>query len=162
MPGLGRPLCTAVLAVNGRETGALHRSVLDRVAEVAVRLGCGGVASLARLPVTFDAASARRLRRELDQVIAFADAARLTGWTLGDLAVAPGERAVPVLDTPEGRLWADPLHGFELRAEHGVRRVTELPPLTGTARRTALTVLAGPFTEAVARGGELNVYERLP
>lgn len=150
----------AVLTVNGRDTGLLHRSVLDRVAEVATRLGCANAASLGSLPVTFDGAAAGRLRRELDEVIAFADAARLSGWALGELAVAPGDRAVPVLDMPEGRLWAHPRHGFELRGEGGVRRVTELPSLEGEARRVALTSLVGPLAEAVARGGELNVDER--
>lgn len=160
MPGLGSPLCVAVLAVNGRDRSLLHRSVLDRVAEVAARLGCRNAASLGGLPVSFNDATVGRLRRELDQVIAFADAARLTGWALGELAVAPGERAVPVLDMPGGRLWAHPQHGFELRGADGVRRVTELPSLPGTARRVALTSLVGPLADAVARGGELNVYGR--
>lgn len=160
MSGLGSPLGMAVLTVNGRDTGLLHRSVLDRVAEVAARLGCPNAASLGQLPVTFDGAAAARLRRELAEVIAFADAARLSGWTLGEIAVAPGERAVPVLDMPGGRLWAHPQHGFELRGEDGVRRVTALPSLEGKARRVALTSLVGPLAEAVARGGELNVDER--
>ncbi|GAA4096720.1 MULTISPECIES: hypothetical protein [Actinomadura] len=149
-----------LLTVNGRDMGLIHRSVLDRVAEIADRLGCRGAMALGGPPASFAGADVARLRRDLDQVIAFADAARRTGWTLGDIAVAPGEQPEPVLDTPQGRLWAHPVRGFELHGADGVRRVTELAEPRGTARRTPLARLITPLAEAAARAQVLEVHQR--
>ncbi|MFC5747737.1 hypothetical protein [Actinomadura rugatobispora] len=149
------------LTVDGRDAGLVHRSVLERVAEIAGRLGCRAAVALGLPPVSYDGAGLARLRRDLDQVIAFADASRRTGWELGDLAVAPGERPVPVLDTPQGVLWADALRGFELRGTGGAaRRVTELAEPPGTARRTPLTRLIEPLAEAAGRARVLEVREQ--
>ncbi|XVQ11458.1 hypothetical protein ACQP1W_02440 [Spirillospora sp. CA-255316] len=155
----GRAAMVAV-TVDGRDAGLVHRSVLDRVAEIAARLGCRGAVALGRPPAAFDGAAVPRLRRDLDQVIAFADASRRTGWELGGIAVAPGEEPVPVLDTPEGTLWAHPLRGFELRGPEGARRVTELAEPPGTARRAPLARLIAPLAEAAARARVLEVRER--
>lgn len=152
------PADMALLTVDGEPAGRIHRSVLDRVAEIAGRLGCRGAAALGGSPVSFDRAAMARLRCDLEQVAAFADAARSTGWVLGDIAVAPGERPVPVLDTPQGGLWADAVRGFELHGPAGVRRVTELAEPPCTAQRTALRRLIAPLLEAAA-GRTLEVRE---
>jgi hypothetical protein len=147
----------AVLVVNGQDIGLIHRSVLDRVASIAARLERQNAVTLASLPASFDGTSLRRLRGDLDQVIAFADAARQTGWTLGSLAAAPADKAVPVLSTAHGMVWVHPARGFELHGKAGARRVTELAGWQGTARRAALTSLAAPLVEAVARARTLQV-----
>lgn len=149
-----------LLTVDGQDVGLVHHSVLDRVAEIADRLGCRAAVALSSPPASFDGSGVARLRRDMDQVIAFADAARRTGWVLGDIAVAPGEHSVPVLDTPQGRLWVHPVRGFELRGAGGVRRVTELAESPGTAQRTPLTCVIAPLAEAAARARVLKVYER--
>lgn len=157
MPGSEGRVSMAVLVVNGEDTGLIHRSVLDRVASIGSRLGCRAAATLASLPASFDGTSLRRLRGDLEQVIAFADAARQTGWTLGGLAAAPADRAVPVLSTAQGMVWVHPARGFELHETAGARRVTELAGWHGTARRAALTSLTAPLVEAVARARTLEV-----
>ena len=149
----------AVLAVDGVETHRIHRSVLERAAQIAGRLDCRAVARLAGPPVTYADAELRRLRRDLDQVIAFADAARHTGWVLGDVAAAPGDEPVQVLQLAQGVLWADAVRGFELHGSGGVRRVTELPGGPGTARRVPLPDLLTPLVESAARAEVLDVYE---
>lgn len=149
----------AVLAVDKADTYHIHHSILERAAQIADRLDCRAAARLASLPVTYADAELRRLRGDLDQVIAFADASRRTGWALGDVAVAPGEESVQVLELPEGVLWADAVRGFELHGADGVRRVTELPGGQGPARRVPLTDLFGPLTESAARAGVLDVFE---
>ncbi|GAA2404263.1 hypothetical protein GCM10010191_09970 [Actinomadura vinacea] len=156
LPG-GRNM--VLLTVDGDDTGLVHRSVLERVAEIAGRLGCCGAVALGRPPVSFDGADVQRLRRDLDQIIAFADAARRTGWVLGDIAVAPGEQPVAVLDTPLGVLWAHRDRGFELRGTGGVRPVTDLAEAPGSARRTPLTSLIEPLVEAAGRARVLKVCE---
>ncbi|GAA4336929.1 hypothetical protein GCM10023178_50110 [Actinomadura luteofluorescens] len=139
-----------LLTVDGEQVGHVHRSVLDRVAEIAGRLGCHDAVALARPPVTFDGSRVPRLRRDLEQVIAYAEAARQTGWVLGDLAVAPGEQAVPVMDTAQGKIWAHPVRGFELHGEAGVCRITELDEIPGTPQRTPLARLIAPLADAAA------------
>ncbi|OLT37710.1 hypothetical protein BJF79_05720 [Actinomadura sp. CNU-125] len=119
--------------------------MLDRVAEIAGRLGCGGAVALGAPPVSFRGDDVVRLRRDLHEVIAFMDAARRTGWVLGDVAVAPGELPVPVRETPEGRLWACSVRGFEVRGTSGVRRVAG-------ARRVPLAGLVAPQADAAALG----------
>jgi hypothetical protein len=148
----------AVLAVNGEEAHRIHRSVLERAAEIAGRLGCGGATRLADPPVTYADTELRLLRRDLDEVIAFADASGNTGWVLGDVAAAPGDEPVQVLRLPEGVLWADAVRGFELHGTSGVRRVTECPGGSGPARRVALPDLLTPLVESVARAEVLDVY----
>ncbi|MEV3922884.1 hypothetical protein [Actinomadura coerulea] len=146
-----------LLTVDGEQVGHVHRSVLDRVAEIAGRLGCRDAVALACPPVTFDGSRMPRLRRDLEQVIAYAEAARQTGWTLGDIAVAPGDQAVPVMDTAQGRVWAHPVRGFELHGEDGVCRVTELAEMPGTPQRTPLAHLIAPLVEAAARARVLEI-----
>ncbi|GGQ22413.1 hypothetical protein BKA00_007074 [Actinomadura coerulea] len=146
-----------LLTVDGEQVGHVHRSVLDRVAEIAGRLGCRDAVALACPPVTFDGSRMPRLRRDLEQVIAYAEAARQTGWVLGDIAVAPGDRAVPVMDTAQGKVWAHPVRGFELHGEAGVRRITELAEMPGTPRRTPLAHLIAPLVEAAARARVLEI-----
>ncbi|MFB4319806.1 hypothetical protein ACA361_37505 [Actinomadura sp. 21ATH] len=148
------------MTVNGQGFALVHRSVLERVAEIAGRLGCDGAAALGRLPASFESAGLARLRRELDQVVAFADAARCTGWALGEVAVAPGDRPERVLDTPEGTLWASSIRGYEVRGAAGTRRVTRLAGWPGQARRVPLTALAEPLLQAVARAGVLQIREQ--
>ncbi|MCO6009166.1 hypothetical protein NE236_29775 [Actinoallomurus purpureus] len=151
-----------VLVVDGEQTGLLHRSVLDRVVEIADRLDCRGAVRLGALPVSFSGAGLRRLRRDIDQVVAFSDATLRTGWTLGTLAVAPGDRPVPVAKTSEGTLWADSLRGFELHGPAGPQRVVTHPQLPATAHRTPLSGLTAPLVEAVAPARHLEVFERVP
>lgn len=159
MPGAQNRLCTAMMTVGDVEAGLIHRSVLDRVAEIAGRLGCHGAASLDSLPASFTGAYLHRMRRDLDEVMAFAEAADRTGWILGDLAAAPGDEPVPVLDTPDGRVWASSARGFELHGPGGARRLTELAGLSGTARRTALLLLIAPLAEAARRAQLLQIHE---
>ena len=159
MPGAQNRLCTAMMTVDDTKAGLIHRSVLDRVAEIAGRLGCRAAATLGALPASFTGTDLVRMRRDLDEVMAFVEAARRTGWVLGDLAAAPGDEPVPVLDTPVGRVWATSARGFELRGPDGVRHVTELTGLPGTARRTALLLLIAPLAEAAGRAGVLRLYE---
>ncbi|MEU9845495.1 hypothetical protein AB0C69_40540 [Actinomadura sp. NPDC048032] len=149
----------ALLIVDGVQVGHVHRSVLDRVAEIAGRLGCRDAVALAGPPVTFDSSRVPRLRRDLEQVIAYAEAARQTGWVLGDLAVAPGDQAVPVMDTAQGRIWAHPVRGFELHGEAGVRRITELAEMPGTPQRTPLARLIAPLADAAARAQVLEIAD---
>ncbi|SNR50936.1 hypothetical protein [Actinomadura mexicana] len=148
-----------LLTVDGEQVGHVHRSVLDRVAEIAGRLGCRDAVALAGPPVTFGGSCVPRLLRDLEQVIAYADAAQRTGWVLGDLAVAPGDRAVPVMDTAQGRLWAHPVRGFELHGATGVRRVVELAEAPGTPQRAPLARLIAPLAEAAARARVLEIGE---
>lgn len=150
-------LCLVTLAVDGARTGSVHQSILDRVAETARRLGLATAAELDRLPVAIGSARLPRLRRDLQEVAAFSDAARCTGWVLGDLAAAPGDQPVPVLDTPEGRLWATSAHGFEFLEPGGVRQVSSLAQVPGTARRVPLPFLIAPLAEAAARAGSLEL-----
>ena len=163
----GRQVGTVLIAVDGRAAGEVHHSVLARVADVAGRLGCREAARLAALPVTYEGTQIPGLWRDLDQVIAFADAARHTGWTLGTLTAAPVERAVPVADTPQGRLWVHPARGFELHDKRGVRKVATLDeivhagepgpfksPAAERARRVPLARLIAPLTQAVASGAQ--------
>ncbi|WP_141578184.1 hypothetical protein [Actinomadura sp. WMMA1423] len=146
-----------LLTVDGERVGHVHRSVLDRVAEIAGRLGCRDAVALGSPPVTFGGSCVPRLRRNLEQVIAYADAAQRTGWVLGEIAVAPGDRAVPVMETAQGRLWAHPVRGFELHDAAGVRRVTELAEMPGTPRRAPLACLIAPLAEAAARAQVLEI-----
>jgi hypothetical protein len=148
-----------MMTVGDVEAGLIHRSVLDRVAEIAGRLGCRGAASLDDLPASFAGACLHRMRLDLDEVMAFAEAADRTGWTLGDLAAAPGDEPVPVLDTPDGRVWASSARGFELHGPGGARHITELAGLPGTARRTALVLLITPLVEAARRTQLLRIHE---
>lgn len=149
----------AVLAVDKADAYHIHHSILERAAQIADRLDCRAAARLASLPATYADAELRRLRGDLEQVIAFADASRRTGWVLGDVAVAPGEQSVRVLELPEGVLWADAVRGFELHGADGVWRVTEVPGLKGHARRVPLTDLLAPLTESAGRAGVLEVFE---
>ncbi|MGI8330892.1 hypothetical protein ACRYCC_13080 [Actinomadura scrupuli] len=159
-PGPPDRLGMVLLAVDGDAAGLIHRSVLDRVADLDARLGCVGALTLRKLPTVFEGGSLRRLRRDLEQIIAFADAARSSGWALDELTAAPGDDPVPVLDDPRGRIWAHPVRGFELHGKSGVQRVTELPQMPGaTARRVPLTDLIVPLVEAAARARVLAVYE---
>lgn len=160
MAGLLDVMGIAVLAVDGEQVGLVHVSVPCLVAEIARRLGCREVPALGHMPASFKGDRLRRLRGDLDQVAAFADASRRTCWSLGELVVAPGEQPVPVLDTPQGKVWVHPLRGFELHAKTGVQRVTELARLPGTVRRTPLTDAMVPLTEAAARAQVLEMYER--
>ncbi|CNF03623.1 Uncharacterised protein [Mycobacterium tuberculosis] len=148
-----------MMTVGDVEAGLIHRSVLDRVAEMAGRLGCRGAASLGSLPASFTGACLHRMRLDLNEVMAFAEAADRTGWTLGDLAAAPGDEPVPVLDTPDGTVWASSARGFELRGPDGARYLTEVAGLPGTARRTALLLLIAPLAEAARRAQILQVHE---
>jgi hypothetical protein len=150
----------ALMTVNGQGFALVHRSVLERVAEIADRLGCRGAVALGRLPASFESARLARLRRDLDLVIAFADAARYTGWALGEMAVAPGDRPERVLDMSEGTLWAHSIRGFEVRGAAGTRRVTGLAGWPGTARRVPLTDLLEPLVRAVARARTLEMREQ--
>ena len=159
MPGAQNRLCTAVMTVGDAEAGLIHRSVLDRVVEIAGRLGCHSAASLDSRPASFTGAGLHRMRRDLDEVMTFAEAAQRTGWVLGDLAAAPGDEPVPVLDTPDGRVWASSARGFELHGPGGTRHVTELAGLPGTARRTALLLLIAPLAEAARRAQLLRIHE---
>ncbi|GAA4613473.1 hypothetical protein GCM10023195_58300 [Actinoallomurus liliacearum] len=145
------------LVVDGERTGLLHRSVLDRVVEIADRLGCRSAVAFGGLPVYFSGADLRRLRRDLDQVVAFADAARRTGWRLGGLSAAPGARPVRVAETSGGTLWADAVRGFVLRGSAGRRRGVPYARPSATARRTPLSGLTAPLVEAVARARVLEV-----
>ncbi|HEY8482403.1 MAG TPA: hypothetical protein VIL71_21465 [Spirillospora sp.] len=145
---------------DGREFSVVHRSVLDRVTEIADGLGCAAAAALGDLPVSFSGSRLERLRRDLEQVIAFADAARRTAWTIGDIAVAPADRKVMVMDMRQGELWADPVHGFELHGSGGMQRVTELDSVPGTARRVSLGGVIVPLAEAAARAEELQFLPR--
>lgn len=145
-------------AVDGEEAHRVHRSVLERAAEIAGRLDCRAAARLAEPPATYAGADLRRLRRDLEEVVAFADASRRTGWVLGDVAAAPGDEPVQVLELPEGGLWADAVRGFELHEASGVTRVTEWPGSDGPARRVALPVLLTPLVESAARAEALDVY----
>ena len=155
----GGPVNLAVLAVDGVEAHRVHRSVLERAARIASRLDCVAATRLAHPPVTYADAELRRLRRDLEQVIAFADASRHTGWVLGDVAAAPGDEPVQVLRLEQGMLWADAVRGFELHGTDGVQRVTEWPGMTGSARRVPLPVLLTPVIESAARAGKLDVYD---
>ncbi|WP_433183085.1 hypothetical protein [Actinoallomurus sp. CA-150999] len=150
-----------VLVVDGEQAGLLHRSVLDRVVEIADRLDCRSAAAFGALPASFSGADLRRLRRDMDQVVAFADAALRTGWTLGDLAVAPGDRPVRVAETSGGTLWADSVRGFELRGSADPRKGVTYAQPPATAQRTALSDLTAPLVEAVARARVLEVFERV-
>ncbi|WP_433467296.1 hypothetical protein [Spirillospora sp. CA-128828] len=146
-----------LLTVDGADVGLVHRSVLERVGEIAGRLGCRSAVALGSPPVSFAGSCLPRLRRDLEQIIAFSDAARRTGWVLGEIAVAPGDRAMPVMDTEQGKLWVHPVRGFELHGETGVRRVTELADVPGTPKRTSLGRLIAPLAEAAARARVLEV-----
>ncbi|MGH3243312.1 MAG: hypothetical protein ACRDNL_23235 [Spirillospora sp.] len=157
----GQDLASLVLlTAEGQDPALIHRSVLDRVAEIADRLGCRAAARLGWPPVVFRGAELARLRRDLEQVIAFADAVRRTGWVLGEMAVAPGDRPERVLETSEGGLFAYSARGFEWRDAAGSRPVTELSEASGTARRVPLTDLTEPLTRVVARAEILEVRER--
>lgn len=149
-----------LLTVNGRDSALVHRSVLDRVAEIADRLGCRVAVVLGSPPASFEGADLARLRRDLDQIVAFADAARRTGWVLDEIAVAPGDRPERILDMSEGSLWAHALRGFELRGAVGTRRVTGLAEFPGAVRRVPLTDLFEPLIRAAARARVLEVCER--
>lgn len=157
MPESCEPAGTAVLVVDGKDAGPVHLSVLASAADLGARLGCRTVVELGRPPARFDGERLRRLRRELNEVMAFADAARRTGWTLGRLAAAPCDRPVVVLDVPQGRVWAHPERGFELHDADGAHPITELAGLPGTARRTALSRLLLPLAEAAGRAERLEV-----
>lgn len=152
-------LYTAKMVADGAEAGLIHRSVLDRVTEIGGRLGCRATAALGALPASLTGQALRRLRRDLDELIAFADAVRYSGWVLGDLAAAPGDEPVPVLDTAAGRLWVSPVHGFELHESGGVRRITELAGTPGTAERAGLPLLLTPLAEVTARARLLEVRD---
>lgn len=159
-PGLTGRLGMVLLAVDGEAAGLIHRSVLDRVAEFAGRLGCRGALTLRTLPATFEGDGVPRLRRDLEQIIAFADAARRTGWMLDELVAAPGEHPVQVLDDPRGRIWVHPVRGFELHGTGGVQRITELSQAPGaSACRVPLLELIAPLAEAAGRATLLEVYE---
>lgn len=145
--------------VDGEIAGTVHRSVLNRAADLADRLGCPRAGRLRDLTVSFEGTDVPRLRRDLEQVIAFADAARRTGWELGGLAAAPADEAVCVLDTPGGRVWVHPVFGFEVHDGTGVRRITELAEEPGTVRRAPLAGLIAPVAEAAARAGVFEVRE---
>jgi hypothetical protein len=149
----------ALVTVNGQHFTSIHRSVLDRVAGIADRLGCRVAVVLGSPPASFEGAGLARLRRDLEQIIAFADATRRTGWVLGEIAVAPGDRPERVLETSEGSLWAHAIRGFELRGTAGTRRVTGLPGRPGTARRVPLTDLVEPLARALARAQVMEVHE---
>ncbi|TDC42488.1 hypothetical protein E1281_36135 [Actinomadura sp. KC345] len=150
----------AVLLREGKTVGHVHRSVLDRVSEIASRLGCREAAALGRLPVSFTGTGVPRLHRDLEQVIAFAAAARRTGWVLGEIAVAPAERPVLVMRTDKGRLWAHSARGFEMHDSAGVRQISELDSVPGVARRAPLTDLILPLAEAVAHARVLELRPR--
>lgn len=138
--------------VDGVEAGLVHQSVLDRITELADRLGCHNARRLGELPATFEPKALKGLRRDLDQIIAFADAARRTGWTLNGLVAAPGDQPVPVLETPRGWVWVDQIRGFELRGPEGAQRIRELPGAPGcVAERVPLPSLIAPLAAAAAR-----------
>ena len=149
-----------MLIREGEAVGRVHRSVLDRVSEIASRLGCREAVALGRLPASFAAGSMPRLHRDLEQVIAFAAAARRTGWVLGEIAVAPAERPVLVMRTEQGRLWAHPARGFEMHDSDGVRQVKKLDSVSGVARRAPLTDLILPLVEAAAHARVLELRPR--
>jgi hypothetical protein len=157
--GWPRLLGMAALVVDGADVTLVHRSVLDRTAEIAGRLGCRSAVALGSLPASFNGAALRPLRRDLDQIAAFADAALRTGWVLGDLAMAPGDQPDPVLEAPEGRLRVDPVRGFELCGSHGPQRVISLAQMPGMARRTTLARLVAPLVDAVARAHVLEAFD---
>lgn len=138
-------------AVDGVEAGLVHRSVLARITELADRLGCRTACRLGALPASFEQAVLKGLRRDLDQIIAFADAARRTGWMLNGLTAAPGDKPVQVLETPLGCVWVHQTRGFELRGPGGTERITELPEAPGcAAQRVPLPGLIAPLAEAAA------------
>ncbi|QKG23348.1 hypothetical protein [Actinomadura verrucosospora] len=159
MPSAHDRLGAALILVDGVEAGAIHRSVLERVSEIGARLCCCCALKLGGLPASYASAALRQLGRDLEEVMAFAQAARRTGWVLGDLAAAPGDGPVPVMDTPDGRLWARSAHGFELHGPGGVRQITELPGTPGTAARAPLPQLIAPLAAAAARAELLEVAE---
>ncbi|QKG23257.1 hypothetical protein [Actinomadura verrucosospora] len=159
MPSAHDRLGTALILVDGDATGPIHRSVLERVSEIGARLCCCSAATLGGLPASYTDAALRQLRRDLEEVMAFAQAARRTGWVLGDLVAAPGDAPVPVMDTPDGRLWARSTRGFELHGPGGARQITELPGTPGTAARTPLPQLIAPLAAAAARAELLEVVE---
>ncbi|MFC5750707.1 hypothetical protein [Actinomadura rugatobispora] len=150
-----------VLLTVDEENVLIHRSVLDRVAEIAERLECRSAVALGSPAAVFEEGAAlARLRRDLDQIIALADAAWRTGRLLGDIAVAPGDQPERVLDTAEGRLWAHALRRLELHGTASPRRVTELREPPGTARRAPLSNLIEPLAQAAARARVLDRRER--
>lgn len=149
----------AALVLDGADVTLMHRSVLDRTAEIADRLGCQSAVVLGSLPASFNGAALRPLRRELCQIAAFAEAALRTGWVLGDLAVAPGDQPELVLEAPEGRLRVDPVCGFELCGSCGWQRVISLAKMPGTVRRTSLAHLIAPLVDAAARVQVLEVFD---
>lgn len=150
----------AVVVVDGVDTVLIHRSVLNRVAEIAFRLGCHGATPLGRRPASLSGTQVSWLRRDLDQVMAFADATLRTGWELWELAAAPADEPVPVLGAPHGRIWVDPARGFELRGTGGgPQRTAVWEQLSGTARRVALSRLIAPLSGAAARAQVLEIHE---
>lgn len=149
-----------LLVVDGNAAGAVHRSLLDRVAELGERLGCRRANGLRELPAAYEGGALRTLLRDLDEIVAFADAARRTGWELDGLAAAPGDESVAVLDEPRGTIRVHPQRGFEFHRDGGVQRVTELPQLPGASSQpVALTKLMVPLVEAAARAGRLDLHE---
>jgi hypothetical protein len=157
MSAAERRLCLVTLAVDGAPAGSVHQSILDRVAEIARRLDLPTAARVDGLPVAFDSAMLPCLKRELREVAAFSDAARRTGWVLGDLAAAPGDQPVPVLDTPEGRLWATSARGFAFLELGGAHPVNGLARAPGTPRRIPLLFLMAPLAEAAAQAELLEL-----
>ncbi|URM98902.1 hypothetical protein LUW76_33765 [Actinomadura madurae] len=146
-------------SVDGEVWGALHGSVLERVVGIAERLGCVRAPVLGQPSVVVRDRELRGLVLDLEQVVAFADAARATGWALGRLAAAPWNEAVAVLDDTRGRIWVHPARGFELHHAGGVRRITELPGVaSGPARRVPLVELIGPLVEAASRAMVLELF----
>lgn len=159
MPEPYEPVGMAVFTVDGQDAGTVHVSVLAAAARLAGRLGGRTATALGALPVRFAGEEMTPLRRDLREVLAFADVSRRTGWTLGPLAAAPEDRQVPVLDTPEGRVWAHPVRGFELHQAGAAHRITELAGLPGGAQRVAFTQLLGPLADAAGRAGELRISQ---
>jgi hypothetical protein len=150
----------AVVVVNGVDTVLIHRSVLNRVAEIAFRLGCHEATPLVRRPASLSGTQVPRLRRDLEQVMAFADATLRTGWQLWEVAAAPADEPVPVLDTPHGRIWVDSAHGFELHGTGGgSQRTTVWEQLSGTACRVELSRLIAPLAGAATRAQILEIHD---
>jgi hypothetical protein len=150
----------AVVVVDGVDTVLVHRSVLNRVAEIAFRLGCHDATPLVRRPTLLSGPQVPRLRRDLDQVTAFADATLRTGWQLWELAAAPADEPVAVMDTPYGRVWVDPAYGFKLHGtDGGPRRATAVRQLPGTARRVALSRLIAPLRGVATRAQVLEIHD---